>query len=98
MSGKLPVECFEMTSKDFCSTNPAHVQNDLLNAWRKKDITNFLSVLSSNECDPNFLYENDNYMRLLDSAVENGKRNKNLSSNLLFKKLIIITVCGNPFR
>lgn len=72
MSGKIPVECFEMASKDLCSTNASQAQNDLLNAWRKKDIDAFFSVLSSNECDPNFLYENDNYMRLLDSAVESG--------------------------
>ncbi|KAK6625954.1 hypothetical protein RUM43_006253 [Polyplax serrata] len=71
MSGKLP-ECFEMASKDLCSTTTAHAQNDLLNAWRKKDINEFLNILSSSECDPNFLYENDNYMRLLDSVVENG--------------------------
>ena len=72
MSGKLPAECFEMASGVKCASNP-DTQAELLNAYRKKDIEGFKTAAFKEDCDPNFLYSNNDYMRILDCASQDGK-------------------------
>lgn len=73
MSGIIPGECLEMTCRDATTST---TQDDLLIAWRKRDLKAFEEVLSRDDCDPNFLYSKENYKRLLDAAVEEGMSGK----------------------